>query len=145
MPNPFKDRTLRIDVFDLLQPHDLGFIEDLHGIVRQLTIHFCCFLRCRSIWVSRLLQFWEYWMIGKRSIIGAQSDKQYTTKGSRPFPQSNMSDPVARITSDTHPASPRSPNPSTTPVQHSSLFSKQTPPSYPHDSCSPQYWQSPLT
>lgn len=87
MPDSLQNRSFGIDMFYLFQPHDFGLVEDLHGIVRELTIDFCRFLRCWSIGVSRLLQFWEYRMIRERSIVRTQSDQQYTAECSRSLPR----------------------------------------------------------
>jgi hypothetical protein len=87
MSDTLQDRSFGIDMFYLFQPYDLGLVEDLHGIVRELTIDFCRFLRCRSIGVSRLLEFWEYRMIRERAIVRTQSYQQYTAECSRPLPR----------------------------------------------------------
>lgn len=45
MSNPFQDRSLRIDMFHLFQFDDVGFCEDFHGVMRELSVGASFFFR----------------------------------------------------------------------------------------------------
>lgn len=55
MPDSLQNCALGIDVLHLFQSHNLRLVQDLHGIVWELIVDVCRFLRAWCIWVSRLL------------------------------------------------------------------------------------------